>query len=116
MKRLAIPLYKIIKEGKFMWTKVDAESYGNLLYLISLQIRNHIFDPGKPVMCMCDTFFVKLLFHYYIVYARNPSLFTVNPNPRTHSLVTAFCIHVLETSAGTHNGRRASISNWFIAS
>ena len=46
MKRLAIPLYKLIKDGTFVL---------NLLYLMGLQIRNHIFDPGKPCMAMADT-------------------------------------------------------------
>ena len=55
MKRLAIPLYKLIKDGKFVWKQVHAHSYGNLLYLLGLQIRNHIFDPGKPCMAMADT-------------------------------------------------------------
>jgi hypothetical protein len=54
MKRLAIPLYKIIKENKFRWTIVEAESYANLLYLMGLQIRNYIFDPTKPLMLMAD--------------------------------------------------------------
>ena len=40
MKRLAIPLYKVLKDNKFVWTKVESESYSNLLYLMSLQIRN----------------------------------------------------------------------------
>ena len=31
MKRLAIPLYKIIKDGVFVWTKVHAYAYGNIL-------------------------------------------------------------------------------------
>ena len=30
-------------------------TYGNLLYLMSLQIRNHIFDPTRPLMAMADT-------------------------------------------------------------
>jgi hypothetical protein len=55
MKRVAIPLYKIVKEGKFKWTKVECESYSNLLYLMGLQIRNYIFDPTKPLMLMADT-------------------------------------------------------------
>ena len=55
MKRVAIPLYKIIKEGKFRWTKVECESYSNLLYLMGLQIRNYIFDLTKPLMLMADT-------------------------------------------------------------
>ena len=55
MKRLAIPLYKIIKNGKFVWEKVHSHAYGNLLYLMGLQILNYIFDPAKPLMCMADT-------------------------------------------------------------
>ena len=51
MKRLAIPL----KDGKFEWQKVPAEAYGNLLYLMGLQIRNYIYDPSKPLMLMADT-------------------------------------------------------------
>ena len=55
MKRLAIPLYKIIKDGKFEWQKVHSEAYGNLLYLMGFQIRNYIYDPAKPLMLMADT-------------------------------------------------------------
>ena len=55
MKRLAIPLYKVLKENKFIWTKVESESYSNLLYLMSLQIRNYIFDPTRPLVCMADS-------------------------------------------------------------
>ena len=46
MKRLAIPLYKMIKDGQFVWQKVHSHAYGNLLYLMGLQIRNYIFDPA----------------------------------------------------------------------
>ena len=55
MKRLAIPLYKLIKDCKFIWEKVQSDAYGNLLYLMGLQIRNYIFDPAKPIMAMADT-------------------------------------------------------------
>ena len=55
MKRLAIPLYKIIKDGAFVWEKVYSEAYGNLLYLMGLQIRTYIYDPAKPLMLMADT-------------------------------------------------------------
>ena len=55
MKRVAIPLFKLVKVGVFKWTKVECESYSNLLYLMGLQIRNYIFDPTKPLMLMADT-------------------------------------------------------------
>ena len=55
MKRLAIPLYCLIKSGVFTWEKIHSEAYGNLLYLMGLQVRNHIFDPSKPLLLMADT-------------------------------------------------------------
>ena len=55
MKRLAIPLYKIIKDGVFTWEEVHSQSYGNLLYLMGLQVSNYIYDPSKPLMLMADT-------------------------------------------------------------
>ena len=48
-------LYKIIRDGTFAWEKVYSEAYGNLLYLMGLQIRNYIYDPAKPLMLMADT-------------------------------------------------------------
>ena len=55
MRRLAIPLYNIVKTGNFIWEKQHAEAYANLLYLMSLQVRNHIYDPAKPLLLMADT-------------------------------------------------------------
>ena len=34
---------------------MHSEAYGNLLYLMGLQIRNYIYDPAKPLMLMADT-------------------------------------------------------------
>jgi hypothetical protein len=55
MKRISIPLYRIIKTGKFVWTIVEAHAYGNLLYLMGLQIKNTIFNPTRTSCLMCDT-------------------------------------------------------------
>ena len=55
MKRISIPLYKIVKSGVFIWTEVEAHSYGNLLYLMGLQIKNTIFNPTRSACLMCDT-------------------------------------------------------------
>ena len=87
MKRLAIPLYKIIKEGKFSWGKVQAEAYSNLLYLMALQIRNHIFDPTKPIMAMCDTSALKT------------SIVIFQWNPETLSLAIITTKSILLTTA-----------------
>ena len=35
--------------------KIHAEAYSNLLYLMSLQVRNYIYDPAKPLLLMSDT-------------------------------------------------------------
>ena len=55
MKRLAIPLYQIVKTGTFIWERIHAEAYSNLLYLMSLQVRNYIYHPAKPLLLMTDT-------------------------------------------------------------
>ena len=55
MKRISIPLYNIIKTGKFKWGKVEAEAYTNLLFLFALQLKNHIHDPKKPLILYADT-------------------------------------------------------------
>ena len=34
MKRIAMPLYFIVRTGQFKWTQVHLESYNNLLYLM----------------------------------------------------------------------------------
>jgi hypothetical protein len=75
MKRLAIPLYKIIKDNKFKWTIVEAESYSNLLYLMGLQIRNYIFDPTRPLMLMADS---SALESSLVLYQWNPDLLTLD--------------------------------------
>ena len=55
MKRIAIPLHHIVKTGTFVWEKQHAKANNNLLYLMSLQVRNHIYDPAKPLLLMADT-------------------------------------------------------------
>ena len=55
MKRVAIPLFVLMKSKTFVWLQEHAESYGDLLYLMSLQIKNHIFDPSKSLILLTDT-------------------------------------------------------------
>ena len=55
MKRISIPLYKILKTGQFQWTQVHCHAYGNLLFLMALQIRNTIFNPNMPICAYADT-------------------------------------------------------------
>ena len=55
MKRISVPLYHIIKTGKFKWGKVEAQAYTNLLFLFALQLKNHIHDPKKPLILYADT-------------------------------------------------------------
>ena len=54
LKRIALPLYCIMKKGIFKWTQVEAEAYSDLLYLISLKVRNYIFQPSQPLILLTD--------------------------------------------------------------
>ena len=42
-------------DGKFKWTKLEAQAYTNLLFLFALQVKNHIHDPAKPLILYADT-------------------------------------------------------------
>ena len=88
MKRLAIPLYKIIKENKFIWTQVEAESYANLLYLMGLQIRNYIFDPTKPLMLMADGSCVE---SSILIFQWNPDLLSLDMVTTKSMLLSNCC-------------------------
>ena len=54
LKRIAMPLYYVVRTGIFKWTQVHLEAYNNLLYLMALQVRNYIFNPDLPLMMMSD--------------------------------------------------------------
>ena len=55
MKRIALPLYQVLKSGKFTWTQTEAESYQNLLFIMSLAIKNSIYNPKQPLFLLTDT-------------------------------------------------------------
>ena len=75
MKRVSIPLYKILKTGIFEWTRVHAESYGNLLFLMALQIRNTIFNPNLPICSYADT---SMLETGLLIFQWNPEKLNLN--------------------------------------
>ena len=54
LKRIALPLYQILKKGEFIWDKTAMRAWNDLLYLISLRIRNYIFQPSdRSHGCKC---------------------------------------------------------------
>ena len=75
MKRVSIPLYKIVKSGKFVWTRIHAEAYGNLLFLMALQIRNTIFNPTRPLCKYADT---SILETGLLIFQWNPEKLNLN--------------------------------------
>ena len=54
LKRIALPLYQILKNGEFVWDQTAMQAWNNLLYLISLRIRNYIFQPNDPLIGLTD--------------------------------------------------------------
>ena len=55
MKRVAIPLFVLMKSKTFVWLQVHAESYGDLLYLMSLQIKKTISSTHLKVLFCSPT-------------------------------------------------------------
>ena len=52
LKQKSLPLYQILKKGEFIWDKTAMRAWNDLLYLISLRIRNYIFQPQDPLICL----------------------------------------------------------------
>ena len=75
LKRTALPLYQILKSGKWTWKQVHLESYNNLLFLMSLQLRNTIYNPKKPLCSFADT---SILESGLLVFQWNPDLLSLD--------------------------------------
>ena len=55
LKRLAIPLYQMMQSKVFTWNKEQSQAWGNLRFLMSLHIKNSIFNPQLPIMLFSDS-------------------------------------------------------------
>ena len=55
LKRVSVVLYDIIKKGVWVWKKVHAEAYQNLLFIMALSLKNYIFNPKQPLILIPDT-------------------------------------------------------------
>jgi hypothetical protein len=47
LKRVALPLYQMVKSNHFVWTVAASQAWGDLLFLVSLQLKNYIFQPAR---------------------------------------------------------------------
>ena len=52
-------MHQLVKNGIFVWTKAESESWGDLLYLVSLHIKNFIFKPERVLFVLADATAVK---------------------------------------------------------
>ena len=59
LKRLSLPLYALAKEGVFKWTRLEAQAWHNVKFLMGLNIKNKIFDPYAALFILPDTSLVE---------------------------------------------------------
>ena len=52
---LCLPLMEAVKKEKFEWGEAEQKSFSNLKHLCSLQIRNNLVDPTKPLFLCSDS-------------------------------------------------------------
>ena len=55
LKRLAYPLYNMVKHGVFVWTTAESHSWHNVLFMMALGIKNAIFNPKLLLILLNDT-------------------------------------------------------------
>ena len=54
LKKLLIPIHKMITSNKFTWDKKCAHAYNEIKLLMSLSIRLTLFNPDRVVVIECD--------------------------------------------------------------
>ena len=54
LRKVAIPLFDMVKSDNFKWTEVEHNSWEAVKMLISLQFENTPLDPEKPLFCTVD--------------------------------------------------------------
>ena len=60
LKRLAIPICRMMQSNVFTWNKKQNEASGNLRFLMSLHIKNSIFNPKLPFMLFSDSSMIEV--------------------------------------------------------
>ena len=78
LRLLGLPLYKMIKENKFKWTKTESQAFSNIKFLIALRVRIYHFNKNMVLMVTSDSSHV----------AMNASLFHLTDNGQLHLLDT----------------------------
>ena len=54
LKKLVLPIHEMVKGGKFYWNQTEAHAYNEIKMLISLGMKNQIFDPDKNLVIEVD--------------------------------------------------------------
>ena len=59
MKWISLPLYQLVKKGVFVWGEAECTSWANLLYLVSMHLKNYIYKPERIMFILADTSVVE---------------------------------------------------------
>ena len=60
LRLLGLPLYKMIKENKFRWTKTESESWENIKFLMSLRVKIYHFNKNLTNIVTSDSSHVSM--------------------------------------------------------
>ena len=60
LKRLAYPLFHMVKTGTFKWTKAESHAWHNILYIMALAIKTAIFNPEYPLFLFTEASAVEI--------------------------------------------------------
>ena len=55
LKRLAFPLFMMVKAGTFKWAKAESHAWHDILLLMRRAIKNAIFNQDHPLLLLVDT-------------------------------------------------------------
>ena len=55
MRKIALPLHRVVATAKFKWGRLQAEAWNNLKFMSILGLRNYAFDPERPAYLCVDS-------------------------------------------------------------
>ena len=58
LKRIAYPLFDMVKKNVFQGTRVESHSWGNIPFLMALSIKNQLYNPEFPLILLTDSSYI----------------------------------------------------------
>ena len=61
LKRIAYPIYDMVKKNEFQWTRIQSHAWGNILFQMALSRKNQLYNPKYPLIMLTDSNYIDTI-------------------------------------------------------